>query len=426
MDVQVTDSASTPAAHEQSASAAGARGVRMAWLATHRTLATACILAVVILAGVIWNFFRAGPTASYVTVPVTRGTVEPYVTASGTVNPVVTVQVGTYVSGFISELLCDFNTLVHKNQLCAKIDPRPYQTIVDQDQANLATARAQLQKDRASLQLAKLIYERDRELLALDSVAKEAFDTAESAYQQALSQMALDQAAVSEREAALKAAQVNLDYTNIVSPVDGTVVSRNVTQGQTVAASFQTPTLFVIAADLTRMQVDTSVSESDIGAIVLGDQSSFTVEAFPNRTFSGHVVQVRQAPQTVQNVVTYDVVIDAANPELLLKPGMTAAVRIIVSSHKNVLRVPEQALRYWPAAVKARAPASTGSSQVWVLRAGKPTLVPVVTSLNDESYAEIAQGALQPGDPLIVAERSAATTQSPVVPGQIAPRAPRL
>src|SRR5579872_982755 len=297
----------------------------------------------------LWWFFRDNAPVSYVTARVNKGTVASYVTASGSVNPVVTIQVGTYVSGVIQELPCDFNTRVHKGQLCAKIDPRPYQTVVDQDEADLTSAHAQLQKDQTNVELATITYERNKELLALDSVSKEAYDTANSTYKQALSQVAVDKAAITQRQAALRAAQVNLGYTNIVSPVDGTVVSRNVTQGQTVAASFQTPTLFVIAADLTQMQVDASVSESDIGEVGVGNNASFTVDAFPDRTFKGTVAQVRQSPQTVQNVVTYDVVIGGNNNDLALKPGMTAAVRIITDACNDVRRVPNQALRYRPA-----------------------------------------------------------------------------
>jgi HlyD family secretion protein len=349
--------------------------------------------------------------------------VAPYVTASGTVNPVVTVQVGTYVSGVIQDLLCDFNTRVTKGQLCARIDPRPYQTVVDQDNAMLATARAQLAKDEANLQFSQVIYDRDRGLLERGIISQETLDAAENALQQARSQVALDKATVSQREAELAAAKVNIDYTNIVSPVDGTVVSRNVTQGQTVAASFQTPTLFVIARDLTKMQVDANVSESDIGAMDAGDEATFTVEAFPNRTFHGRVVQVRQSPQSVQNVVTYDVVIEAANAELLLKPGMTAAVRIVSARHDDVLLVPAQALRYAPASARSRA---AGVTQVWMLRDGTPTPVPVTTGLADDTHVEIVDGGVQPGDQVIVSERVVRDAAAGPATGQAVPRAPRL
>jgi HlyD family secretion protein len=388
------------------------------------------IVGLALAASVLWWSTRARVQVSYLTAAVTRGAVAPYVTASGSVNPVVTIQVGTYVSGVIQELHCDFNTQVKKGQLCAKIDPRPYQTIVDQDKANLATARAQLVKDKANLEYARTSDERARGLLALDSVSKDAADAARNAYEQAQAQVALDEAAIAQRAAELEAAQVNLDYTNIVSPVDGTVVSRAITQGQTVAASFQTPTLFLIATDLTRMQVDTNVSESDIGGVQLGNEATFTVEAFPNRPFHGRVSQVRQAPQTVQNVVTYDAVVDADNRQLLLMPGMTASVRITTQRHENVVRVPAQALRYTPASGESPRPAaavppSAATSHVWVLRAGAPVAVPIVTGLIDDTYAEIVQGEVEAGDQVITAERSASET-APRPPGQPIPRAPRL
>jgi HlyD family secretion protein len=339
------------------------------------------------------------------------------------VNPVTTIQVGTYVSGVIQELSCDFNTLVHKDQLCAKIDPRPYEMLVAEDAAALATSRAQLAKDQANLDFATSVLERDKELLKNGFISQEMFDTADSAFRQARSQIALDQAAIKQREAELNAAKVNLGYTNIVSPVDGTVVSRNVTQGQTVAASFQTPTLFVIATDLTKMEVDTNVSESDIGAVRLGSEASFTVEAYPGRTFQGRVVQVRQSPQSVQNVVTYDVVSEAPNSDLLLKPGMTAAVRIVSARHDDVLRVPTQALRYSPASRAAERPAE---SRVWVLRDGKPVEVPVTIGLTDDSNAEITAGAVDVGDAVILSEHVAQTSRPASLPAQSMPRAPRL
>jgi HlyD family secretion protein len=385
----------------------------------------AATLALLLLAGaaVLWYRAHFGQSLTYTTAPVGRGTVAPYVIASGTVNPVTTVQVGTYVSGVIRELLCDFNTLVHKDQLCAKIDPRPYQMIVEQDEAALATSRAQLAKDQANLDFATSVLERDKELLKNGFISQETFDTADSAFRQARSQIALDQAAIKQREAELKAAKINLGYTDIVSPVDGTVVSRNVTQGQTVAASFQTPTLFVIATDLTKMQVDTNVSESDIGAVRLGSEASFTVEAYPGRTFKGRVVQVRQSPQSVQNVVTYDVVSEAPNPDLLLKPGMTAAVRIVSERHDDVLRVPAQALRYSPA---SRSRERETEPHVWVLRDGKPVAVPVTVGLSDDSNVEITAGAIDVGDPVVVSEHVEQTTRPASLPGQSIPRGPRL
>ena len=223
-----------------------------------------CIAAV----GLVWWLASAERRrCSYTTAPVTRGAVTRMVTATGTVNPVLTIIVGTYVSGVIQDLSCDYNTKVKIGQVCAKIDPRPYQTVVDQNKANLDAAKAQLDKDKATLAYAQLFYDRMAGLAKTNAVSKDSLDNAKSLLDQASAQVGVDEATIAQRQAQLATAQVNLDYTNIVSPVDGTVVSRNVTMGQTVAASFQTPTLFLIATDLTKMQVDTNVSESDIGGI---------------------------------------------------------------------------------------------------------------------------------------------------------------
>jgi HlyD family secretion protein len=352
----------------------------------------------------------------YVTQALTRGTIARAVTASGTVNPMLTIIVGSYVSGVITEQYADYNTQVKKGQLCAKIDPRPYQTLVDQNKADLAMAEAQLQKDRANLAYAKLTYERDTELLKRRVVSQDSFDSAHAAYDQAQAQIDVDQATIQQREASLETAQVNLDYTNIISPVDGTVVSRNITIGQTVAASFQTPTLFLIATDLTEMQVDTNVSESDVAGVKEGDEATFTVEAYPSRPFKGTVVQVRQAPQTVQNVVTYDIVVRFDNSEHLLMPGMTATTHIVIDQCSDVLRIPNRALRFSPGglvslpeasvAANSLAASHTAPPEVWVLRSGHPVRVPLELGLDDDAYTEVRQGDLKPGDQVIMGERA--------------------
>jgi HlyD family secretion protein len=351
------------------------------------------------------GWWGRSPSPDFVTEAVAQGDVARAIVTTGTVNPVVTVQVGTFVSGPILSISCDFNTQVEPGQLCAKIDPRPYQQALDQAKANLASAVAQLHKDEASLAYAKVNYERDRGLLEDGVVSQDTLDSDRSAYDQAAAQVRLDRATIDERRAALEAAQVNLDYTDIVSPVRGTVVSRNVDVGQTVAASFQTPTLFLIAQDLTQMQVDTNVSESDVGDARVGQKALFTVEAHPRETFEGHVVQVRRAPISVQNVVTYDVVIGVPNPEQLLFPGMTANVRILVEEHENALLVPAAALRFDPhrAGAGAAAPAeATESRHVWVLRDGRPERVAVAVGLDDGTRVEITDGSLPLGTPVIV------------------------
>jgi HlyD family secretion protein len=363
----------------------------------------AAVTLVLLVAGwAAWSSLSGGAAVRYVTAPATIGPISDSVTATGTVNPELTIIVGTYVSGVIQELSCDYNTQVKRGQSCAKIDPRPYQSIVDQAKANLAIANAQLEKDRASLTYAKVSFERATTLAQTMAASKDSVDNAKNVYDQALAQITFDQATIRQRQAMLDAAQINLGYTDIISPVEGTVVSRNVTMGQTVAASFQTPTLFLIATDLTKMQVDANVSEGDIGGIKVGNRATFTVDAYAKRVFRGTVTQVRQSPQTVQNVVTYDVVVSVNNSDLALMPGLTAATQIIIDQRSDVLRVPNQALRYIPTGTAIH---ETDPPRVWVLRDGSPARVQVAIGLDDDNFTEILHGDLKPGDKVIVAEQ---------------------
>jgi HlyD family secretion protein len=380
---------------------------------SRRWLIPAIIVVIAIaLGGVeVYRFANKGTGARYLTQKLTRGPIVKAVTTSGTVNPVITVQVGTYVSGVIQARYCDYNTRVKKGQICAKIDPRPYQVVVDQDKATLGVGRAQLVKDQADLAYAKIAYERNKKLAATKSVSLDVLDASKAALDRATAQIGLDEATIALQGAQLRAAEISLGYTDIISPVDGTVVSRSVEMGQTVAASFQTPTLFLVATDLTTMQVDTNVSESDIGAIKRGDRATFTVESFPNRTFSGEVTEVRQSPQTIQNVVTYDVVVGASNKDLALKPGMTATTRIILDERKDVLQIPDQALRYQPGVIPGLtgAPPPLGESggvRLWVLREGAPQMVVIIPGLDDDSFTEVLKGDLQAGDDVIVGEEA--------------------
>ncbi len=371
-------------------------------------LAAFILLLLVIGAGAAWRMLHPAPTVTYVTQPATRGTVTRTVAATGTVNPVLTIIVGSYVSGVIEQLSCDFNTPVKTGQVCAKIDPRPYQAVVDQATANLAVANAQIEKDKANLAYTDLANQRNQQLLKQDSASKDAADQAKNAFDQATAQIGLDAASIQQYQAALEAAQLNLGYTDIASPVDGVVVSRNVTQGQTVASSLQTPTLFLIATELKTMQVDTNVSESDIGGVKEGDKTTFTVDAYPKRTFSGAVTQVRISPQTVQNVVTYDAVIGVANDDLALMPGMTAATSIVVDQRLDALRVPDQALRYFPGGLPRAGTSEVAggneAARVWALREGKPVPIDVATGLDDDSFTEIVKGDLSAGDAVILSE----------------------
>jgi HlyD family secretion protein len=360
----------------------------------------------------------------YLTAKVDRGTIEQTVTATGTVNPVKTVQVGTYVSGPILALDVDFNSPVKRGQRVAKIDPATFAVKVRQAEANLATARAKVEKSRADRALKQLQFERNKTLLARNLIAQNDVDTAKSDADQADAQLALDQAAVMQSQASLDEAAVNLNYTDIVSPVDGVVVSRNVDVGQTVAASFQTPTLFLIAEDLTKMQVDTNVSESDVGRVRVDQAATFTVDAYPGVPFHGAVAQVRNAPITVQNVVTYDVVIAVDNANQELKPGMTANVTVTTDRRDDVLRVPVRALRFKPeepgaakpAAKPAAHPARKGApdSTVYVLdESGKPAPVKVKVGIRDNQNAEVTGGDLTEGADAVIGVKREPTTVTP-------------
>jgi HlyD family secretion protein len=375
-------------------------------------------IAVIIVVAGVWFFF-GGSTAApkIVTAEVTEGPIVRSVTATGTVNPVITVQVGTYVSGPITAIFADYNAPVKKGQAIAKIDPRPYQVTVDIAHATLANSIAQLGKDQADLDYKKITHDRDLELYKADAVSKDTVDSANSAWQMAVAQVKLDHANIQQQTANVAAAEVNLNYTNIVSPVDGTVVSRNVDVGQTVAASFQTPTLFLIAQDLTKMQVDSNVSESDIGYVRAGQKATFRVDAFPDRDFVGAVAQVRQAPITVQNVVTYDVVVSVENPELLLKPGMTANVTVVTASRDKAVRVPIDALRFAP---PGQPPADSAAldgtpgrqTRVWVFENRKVSPVTITTGLSDGTWVEVAEGDVQPGERVVTDEVHSAGSHS--------------
>ncbi len=331
----------------------------------------------------------------YVTVAVVRGTITRTATATGTVNPVLTIIVGAYDSGVIQNLYCDYNTQVRAGQVCAKIDPRPYQATLDQ-------YKGQLLRDQAVLDEARIDLVRYQKLAEQNSIARQQAEDQAYVVSQDEGTVKLDQAYV-------EGAKLALAYTDIVSPVDGIVVSRNVTGGQTVASSFQTPTLFLIARDLKQLEVDTNTSEADMGGVKEGDRATFTVDAFPQRVFQGTVTQRRQSPQTVQNVVTYDVVIGVDNSDLALVPGMTASTTIIIDQRNDVLSVPNQALRYVPGGLVAVQTPGAGKPtdkqpQVWVLRGGRPVAVPIVPGLSDDNFTEIVKGDVQPGDPVITAE----------------------
>lgn len=412
------------------------------------------------------------PQIQNFTAKVERGDIHDVVEATGTINAVITVQVGSQVSGTISKLFVDFNSRVHKGDLVALIDPALFKGALEQAtadlenaRANLIAARANLEKARAALVQTRADYDRTIGLTKdgvlsqqqLD-LAKANYDSANAAVGGARANVTQAEAQVSQKEAALKVAQTNLNYTVIRSPIDGTVVARNVDVGQTVAASLQAPTIFTIAQDLKKMQVYAKTDESDVGSIKVGKEVTFKVDAFPKEAFRGVVSQVRMNATTVQNVVTYDTIIDFANPELKLFPGMTAYVTIPVATVQNVLKLPNTALRYKPpmepeevlalyrrfgieggdrksasdAAAAAEAPQAADGAQnrprashsdtaiVWKLHPDN-SMEPVKVSLGitDHSYTEVTavtKGELKQGDELII-RSVVAKSSAPGAPG---------
>jgi HlyD family secretion protein len=347
-----------------------------------------------------WYWWTAGPPpVHYKTALVDRGPITAIVTATGTVNPVVSVQVGSQVSGKIAQLFADFNSPVKQGQILAQIDQQPFQARVSQARAALKSAKGNL--DKARNMTAQRKRERDRmaTLRPQSFVSQADLDVAETNYRDAEAQVEVAQAQVDQAQATLSSAELDLGYTTIYSPVNGIVVSRNVDVGQTVAASFQTPTLFVIAQDLTKMQVDSNVSEADIGGVAEGKPSNFRVDAYPKQFFEGTVTQVRNAPINIQNVVTYDVVITVDNRELKLKPGMTANVTIVTAKKDNPLRVPNGALRFRMPGV----PVDRKVTQVWILDQEKQARQTVITSgIADSLFTEITEGTLKEGDRVIL------------------------
>jgi HlyD family secretion protein len=402
-----------------------------------------------------------------------RGRIAAQVTATGTLSPVVEVQVGSQVSGRIASLGADFNDRVTKGQVIATIDPQLFETEVARARANLTVAQASVERAEAELRDAKQKSERADAMVREALVAQADADTAKASFDAAAAGVASAKAQLSQARAALSQAQTNLGYTTIVSPIDGVVISRDVDVGQTVAASLQAPTVFTIAEDLAKMEVHTSVAESDVGSLTTGMAVEFTVDAFPQDRFRGTVKQVRYSPTTVSNVVTYDAVVAVENPDLKLRPGMTANVTFVIEERADALGVPNAALRYRPSpAVLARygydeaqlkqmfgkpsegkpadgerpategkrrtadgkrAPADgerpTGDAQaadgkrdrrpsnrrmVWRLGAdGRPTPVPIETGISDGRTTEVVGGELAPGDRLITGvegEEAAPTT----------------
>jgi HlyD family secretion protein len=410
----------------------------------------AALVAVVVVAGAIvaWRVTRPAPPPRYETARVDRGRIVAQVTATGTLSALVTVQVGSQVSGRIAQLNVDFNSPVKKGQLIAKLDPELFRAALEQARANHVAAQGDLTKAKVQAADALRQLARTRSLAERQLVAQADLDTAQANADAAAAGVEGAAGRVAQANAALQQAQVNLAYTSIISPIDGTVISRSVDVGQTVAASLQAPTLFVIAEDLKKMQVDTSVAEADIGKLRDGMEASFTVDAYPGRRFKGVVRQIRNAAQTVQNVVTYDAVVDVSNPDLALRPGMTANVTFIYAERPDTLRVPNAALRFrppsdlqgpkrggapgdgkggagaapagagaaagsGPGAAEARGPGAPGGGRraegneptdrrtIWVLRGETPEAIRIRTGVSDGSMTEVVEGEVRDGDAAI-------------------------
>jgi HlyD family secretion protein len=306
------------------------------------------LLAVIGAGGAVFYANRPEKEPTVSTLQVSRGDIVDGVGATGTLQAVTTVTVGTQVSGIVQELYADFNSIVKKGQIVARLDPSILQTQVETAKANLTNANANLERQRVTLDDARQKLARARELNARQLTTKVDLENAELAVKTAEAQLKSTQSSIVQAEAAVNKAEVDLDHTVITAPIDGIVIKRSVDKGQTVAASMSAPELFIIAADLTQMQVNASIDESDVGRMRPGQVVNFRVDAYPNETFVGNVKQVRLNPVTVQNVVTYSTVIDVPNPELKLKPGMTAQVTIEIARRQNALRVPNAALRFRP------------------------------------------------------------------------------
>jgi HlyD family secretion protein len=421
-------------------------------------------LVAVLVAGVAAFKFETKDSAQYFTQKAQRGDIHDMVEATGTINAVTTVQVGSQVSGTIQKLFADFNSHVTKGQIVAQIDPSLFQGALlqaradlESSRANLANARANLLKAQATAAQAQADYERNVGLSKEGIISAQALDLAKANAESAAAGVSAAKAQVSQaaadeqqKSATVNIAQTNMDHTIIRSPIDGTVVARSVDVGQTVAASLQAPTLFTIAQDLTKMQVYVSTDESDVGNIRSGQTVTFKVDAFPKETFAGQVSQVRLNATTVQNVVTYTTVVDFNNPDLKLFPGMTAYVSVPVADASNVLRVPNGALRFTPdlkadqlSAAYAKAgiaapagksrranaagqPKQDGASQtavVWKLGADKKLEpVQVTTGITDHTFTEVGKvlhGTLQADDEVVIAAAGATQQQakSPAAPG---------
>jgi len=347
-----------------------------------------------------------GVQIKYITAPIEKGTLSAEISSTGTLKPLVEVLVGTQVSGTIKELYADFESQVKKDQLICLIDPERFEAHVQQARADVEAAKANVMKAEVTLVDEMRTLRRKEQLIEKNSISQSEYDAAKTKADAAEAQVNVERARLAQLQARLNEAELELKYTRILAPVSGIVTSRTADVGQTVAASFQTPVLFKIAEDLTRMQVHTNVDEADIGRVAVGQKAVFTVPAFPDRTFDAVVTQIRNDPKIEQNVVTYNVVLDVNNDDLKLRPGMTANVKIMLDEVHNALMVPEQALRFSPPESATASNASSpptdlpeGARRVWKLtKSGSVTPVSVKVGVHGTDRVQILSDALQAGD----------------------------
>ncbi len=333
----------------------------------------------------------------YITQPLKRCTITEIVEASGTINPVNTVSVGSTVSGLIKEIYVDFNSEVKKGQPMAQIDPANFLATVQQNEAQIANAQANLARLQAVMDYDYKMYVRYKNLYAKNFIAKSELDQVESTYRSDLAQINAAKAQIAQYQASLKTAKTNLGYTKIIAPVDGTVISREIDLGQPVAASFQAPQLFTIAQDLTEMQIEVNVSEADIGKVREGQDVTYTLDGYADSLFKGKVTQVRLASTTTSNVVTYSVIVDVKNEDLKLKPGMTANVSIITNQRNDVLCLPNIALKFTPNTDGKK----YENQGVWVLKHNKPVRYDIKTGAGNDNFTELISKDIQENDAII-------------------------
>lgn len=339
----------------------------------------------------------------FITAPVTKRTITQLVEASGTINPVNTVSVGSTVSGLISAIYVDFNSVVKKGQLLAEIDPRTFQATVDQNLAAVNNAEASLAEVQATLEMSTKTYNRYKNLYSRNFIPKSELDQAESDYKAGLAKVKAAKFKIQQTRAQYEQSLVNLNYTKVIAPVDGMIISREIDLGQPVAATLQAPELFTIAQDLEEMQIEVNVSEADIGEVKEGQNVIYTLDGYPNSEFEGKVTQVRISPTTVSNVVTYSVIVKVDNADLKLKPGMTANVSIITSEEKDALCVPNRALKFTPPENNQR----YEQQGLWVVEKGKAHRVNIKIGASDDNYTQIISDEISEGTEVAVESSNA-------------------